>query len=174
MTYPALITTFGILIFIAAFLGCFGSLKNSVCLLTVSCVIISILMVCEIVIATLIFVYQGTFVTVIGEALKYEIQNPQNATIDRESIYNLQKNFECCGGTGPSDWDGKIPASCCANGKSNCQSPYQIGCAQAMNNFIRGPFIGVASSILVISLIQLCGVVCIACLASKVGDYEKV
>ncbi|KAM3176089.1 hypothetical protein ACTXT7_007210 [Hymenolepis weldensis] len=133
MTYPALTTTFGILIFLAAFMGCLGSRKNSVCLLSVSCVILSILV-------------QETFVTVVGEVLKYEIQNPQNTTIDRESIYNLQKTFECCGGTGPLDWNGKIPASCCASGNRNCQSPYQT----------------------------LCGVICIACLASKVGDYEKM
>nr|CUU98803.1 hypothetical transcript [Hymenolepis microstoma] len=40
-------------------------------------------------------------------------------------IDDLQKEYECCGGTGPSDWNGKIPESCCANGMPNCSSPYR-------------------------------------------------
>nr|CDS25966.1 tetraspanin [Hymenolepis microstoma] len=157
----AVILIFGILIFLAAFLGFFGAHKNNTCLLTAFCVIISFLIVAQIIVASLVLVSQSV--------VSYQLLHIFLSYID-----DLQKEYECCGGTGPSDWNGKIPESCCANGMPNCSSPYRTGCAKALFSFIKPVFLGVALSIFANSLIQLCSVICAACLASKIRNYEKV
>ncbi|KAJ3642822.1 hypothetical protein Zmor_025575 [Zophobas morio] len=47
-------------------------------------------------------------------------------------INHIQKNFRCCGATGPSWWKNMfnkpLPISCCAEMKDPCTNPYEKGC----------------------------------------------
>ncbi len=75
--------------------------------------------------------------------------------------------------TGPSDWT-IVPASCCANGKTGCASPYQKGCAEAMYELIKNSALAAGITVLVLCLIQVGAIICAVCLAKKINEYEKV
>jgi CD63 antigen len=54
-----------------------------------------------------------------------------NAAVKR--INHIQKNFRCCGVTGPNWWkqmfNKRYPMSCCAEQEEPCEKPYEKGCA---------------------------------------------
>ncbi|KAL5968736.1 23 kDa integral membrane protein [Taenia solium] len=103
--------------------------------------------------------------------LKSQGLNESNPTL--KSIYKLQEELKCCGGTGPSDWGTTYPNSCCESGNA-CTNPYNQGCAVAMYEKIKDSSLAFGLIILIVCLIQIGAVICASCLAKKVNEYEKV
>ncbi|CDS36262.1 Tetraspanin-5 [Echinococcus multilocularis] len=179
VTLPAFITTFGLLLFLIGFLGCFGACYNNTCMLKTFAVIVAILLVAEIVCGIVLLVYRHEFVGLVGKEMQREIKDltahGRNASDPLlKSIYKLQEELECCGGVGPTDWSKPYPASCCKSGKENCTQPYQQGCAVAMYEQIKDSSLAFGLIILIVCLIQIGAVICACCLAKKVNEYEKV
>ncbi|KAH9283072.1 CD63 antigen [Echinococcus granulosus] len=179
VTLPAFITTFGLLLFLIGFLGCFGACYNNTCMLKTFAVIVAILLVAEIVCGIVLLVYRHDFVGLVEKEMQREIKkltahgrNASDPTL--KAIYKLQEELECCGGVGPTDWSKPYPASCCKSGKENCTQPYQQGCAVAMYEQIKDSSLAFGLIILVVCLIQIGAVICACCLAKKVNEYEKV
>ncbi|KAM3176090.1 hypothetical protein ACTXT7_007211 [Hymenolepis weldensis] len=174
---PAFITTFGLLLFMIGFLGCFGACYNNSCMLKTFAAIVGFLLVCEVVCAIILLVYRHDFVDLVGKELQKTINSIENNELNSnddlvENLYKVQKELECCGGTGPSDWK-KIPPSC--YGKENKNSTlYKTGCAQAMYEKAKDSALIFSIIIIVIALIQIGAIICAVCLAKKVNEYEKI
>nr|CDS25967.2 tetraspanin [Hymenolepis microstoma] len=169
MFVPAFITTFGLLVFAIAFLGCFGACYNNSCMLKTFAIVIGILLVCEFIGGILLFVYRHNFVDAVAKGFQKTIKDYENNQLSAddpsfEALDRLQKELKCCGGAGPSDWN--TPPSSCKS--------YKIGCAEAMYEEIKDSALTFGIIILILALIQIGAIICAACLAKKVNEYEKV
>ncbi|KAL5968734.1 Leukocyte surface antigen CD53 [Taenia solium] len=178
LVLPAFITAFGLLLFLIGFLGCFGACYNNTCMLKTFAAIVGILLVAEIICAIVLLVYRHDFVRLVGKEMQEAIQELQSKRLSGsdptlKALEELQAKLKCCGGVGPSDWR-VAPPSCCGKESGSCTSPYQTGCAEAMYNEMKDSALAFGIVIIVIGLIQIGAIICAACLAKKVSEYEKV
>lgn len=176
---PAFITTFGLLVFFIAFLGCCGAWKNNSCMLKTFGVIVIILLICEAVCAILLLVYRHQFVGIVEENFQSLIKELEDKKITEDdpsikTIYKLQKSLECCGGSGPGDWKNP-PDSCCeGSGSGGSCTTYKTGCAKAMYQKVKDSALTFGIIILILALIQIGAIICAFCLAKEVKNYERI
>ncbi|VDK22139.1 unnamed protein product [Taenia asiatica] len=176
---PAFITALGLLLFLLGFLGCFGACYNNACMLKTFAAIVGVLLVAELICGIVLLVYRHDFVKLVGDEMQKAIAELKNQGLNEndptlKSIYKLQEELECCGGTGPSDWGTTYPKSCCESEKNSCTEPYDKGCAVAMYEKVKDSSLAFGLIILIVCLIQIGAVICASCLAKKVNEYEKV
>jgi len=100
-----LLLSIGGAVFITSFLGCFGSIKESSCLLSMFFSTILLLFLGEIVLGFYIYFKEES----VHEAVSYTVQQTVqekylNNTITTKVWDIVQSQLECCGGQGPKDW----------------------------------------------------------------------
>ncbi|KAJ8960078.1 hypothetical protein NQ318_009520, partial [Aromia moschata] len=61
-------------------------------------------------------------------------QNPEA----NETMHVTQRLLHCCGVDGPDDYNGRVPDSCCENGRCGTLNlnVYQDGCASKLYDFL--------------------------------------
>ncbi|XP_018577461.1 CD63 antigen-like, partial [Anoplophora glabripennis] len=112
---PIVFIVAGAIVFIIAFLGCFGAIKESYNMLMAFAGLLLIIFIIELAVGIAAAVYKADFHNALNSTLRKSMQNYSS---DSEMIAwnNLQKKFECCGVDGPSDWEAhghSLPFSCC-------------------------------------------------------------
>ncbi|KAL7064801.1 hypothetical protein AAHC03_05575 [Spirometra sp. Aus1] len=170
----AFVLAVGLLIFLLGFLGCVGACTENVCMLKTFAVIIGILVILEIIAAILIFVYRGKIKEIAAKGLQYqidEILSGSNVVTEetKKALDELQSHLKCCGGEGPGDWQGHIPASCCASGSASCSNPYPQGCAEALYNAVKDKTLAMAIIIVVLAVLELGAIIAACVLAHKIN-----
>jgi len=171
-----LIIVGGAIVMVLGFLGCFGGLKESQCLLVTF--FLSMFLILGVVVAGAILII--AFPQTIEANFKPQITKLFNAWTDNgnanQTIDFIQEGLKCCGVDGPEDYTKEnktVPASC-KEGASGSQSIYKIGCMEAFKDKINelltsrpwivgGVGIGVLA-ILVIGMILSC---CLFCAVRK-------
>ncbi|VDK83132.1 unnamed protein product [Dibothriocephalus latus] len=77
----------------------------------------------------------------------------------------VERTFECCGVTGPSDYNGKVPTSCAG---------HTVGCAELAEAQIRKHSTTLFIVAIVVALLQLAAVIVACCLQSSIRKYQTV
>ncbi|XP_018335605.1 CD63 antigen [Agrilus planipennis] len=109
---PVVLIVVGAIIFIIAFLGCFGAIRESYYMLMAFAVCLLIVFIIELAVGIAAAVYKQDFEMALKENLKNSMKN-YNSDSERLAWDNAQKKLSCCGVEGPRDWQSGIPASCC-------------------------------------------------------------
>ncbi|KAL5110668.1 Leukocyte surface antigen CD53 [Taenia crassiceps] len=127
--------------------------------------IVGILLVAEVICAIVLLVYRHDFVRLVGKEIRDAIKRHEDGSLlisdpTLKALDELQMKT--------------VPPSCCGKESGSCSAPHQIGCAQAMYDEIKDSALAFGIVIIVIGLIQIGAIVCAACLAKKVSEYEKV
>jgi len=185
----------GCVIFLIAFLGCCGALRENHCMLVTFGGIILVLLLVELIGAGLILGYRSQVKIAVQGGIddamgKYNMTNP-NATVN-QVIDDLQYTLKCCGANETTDWDrqphhdiGIYPESCCGrlekSSNITCKiadvrkANQDVGCVGKLENDIKNA-LGVLGGIAIaIALIQLIGVVFACCLGRSIRrEYEVV
>lgn len=122
----------GAFIFITGFLGCCGAIRENTCMLGTYIFLLVLVMLVEIAVAVLAFVFRNQIREFITEDLIENIRNETYGTVKDNMVeytafgtgLNLfQNELKCCGVEGPGDWDnsisteifdGDVPYACCA------------------------------------------------------------
>ncbi|GBP33914.1 CD63 antigen [Eumeta japonica] len=117
----------GAVMFLVAFLGCAGvSLQNRTMIITYT-ILVFALIVCEVALATIIFVNAPAFEAPLLDALD-EVFREENKNV----FHVLEAALRCCGNRGPGSYGGRpIPPSCCPSrdGRTcNSDEVYKRGC----------------------------------------------
>jgi CD63 antigen len=116
---PALIIAIGSIIFVVAFFGCFGAIRESRCLLYTFSVLLFILFVVTLTGAILVAVYRNQIKDDLHDVMwnsmkKYETDKGVHKAWD-----NLQSDWpKCCGTYSYNDWGAinvSVPKSCCVD-----------------------------------------------------------
>ncbi|GBM64910.1 CD63 antigen [Araneus ventricosus] len=117
VTAPTILIVIGCIIFVLAFLGCCGAVRENSCMVTTFGILLFIIFVVEIAGAATAYMYRGQFQTLLKDNMNKTIS--QNKS-DAATVWNeMQIELECCGVDGPTDYldnSLEIPKSCC--GKS--------------------------------------------------------
>ncbi|KAF0879998.1 CD53 protein, partial [Crocuta crocuta] len=102
----------GSIIMVVAFLGCMGSIKENKCLLMSFFILLLIILLAEVTLAILLFVYEQKLNKYVSESLTTSIQKYHSDNSTREMWDSIQSYLQCCGVNATSDWHGHPPASC--------------------------------------------------------------
>lgn len=104
-----------------------------------------VLVVCQVVVAVFAFLYTEEFGQIAQTGFKtlWDDMINRNDATSREAINGIQRGLQCCGNTGPRNWDENslpVPPSCCAEGVTNCNSgtAFQTGCGQLLTDLVTG------------------------------------
>ncbi|XP_019875684.2 CD151 antigen-like [Aethina tumida] len=176
---PILFIIIGAIVFITAFFGCCGAVRESTCMLTTYAIILLTIFIIQVAIGVYAFIQiKDTY------ALQKSITQNYRKTFDErhhireanETVQATQSWLHCCGVDGPDDWN-HIPPTCCSNNNVHCSraSPdlYQNGCAtqifdllQKSTKVIGGVAIGIAA-------VEILGAVFGLCLSSSIRNHYR-
>lgn len=167
-----LFIVFGSIVFIIAFFGCCGAIRESYCMTSTYGFFLLVLIVAQIVIAALVFVYVGDARDAFKKGFAKifdERERPANA----ELIDTIQTNLQCCGKTSALDWSLNVPQSCCATGTAPLCVPHVQGCQAALGEFIdqAGNVLGWVS--LGVAAVELVGLIFACCLANGIRNQQR-
>lgn len=171
---PILFIVIGAIIFIVAFFGCCGAIKESHCMTVTYSTFLMIMLLAQIVLAIVVFVYIGDVQVATGKVLSRLWDNRGNQ--GNQQIWdNIQKTLTCCGLNRPIEWGAILPGSCCAPDTSVCTpaNSFQTGCSTAVNDFIStsGNIIGAVA--LGVAGIELIGFIFACCLANSIRNQTR-
>lgn len=167
--------------------GCTVKSKASICLKAYAVVVI-IFVVLEILAAVLVLkVYRVDVENHVERYLKMVINKEYAATTNKDDHEssdklvwdNIMTSLQCCGVHGSQDFpEGKIPLACCSSASSricpSSGSPQLLqmttGCYPLL---LTATVPAVATTVAIVVLFQLCGVILTGCLSKLVKTREK-
>ncbi|XP_075227636.1 tetraspanin 96F [Lycorma delicatula] len=144
-----LFLTIGILMFVVGLLGCFGTIKKSQCLLVLFFCFLLVILVAEISAAAWAYSNSDDLEKLVKQNVEETVLKEYgNITSRTETFDVIQRELNCCGAKGPTDWLSssfnkvekqrvdlaisashqtyKIPASCCKPDKCTKTQVYDI------------------------------------------------
>lgn len=168
-----LFIVFGSIVFIIAFFGCCGAIRESYCLTSTYSFFLLVLIIAQIVIAALVFIHVGD----VKQAFKKgfaKLFEQRHIETNAQLIDTIQSNLECCGSSSYLDWGIQLfPQSCCKYGNAPVCLPYGTGCQESLGNFIdnAGAVLGWVS--LGVAAIELFGLIAACCLANGIRNQAR-
>lgn len=181
---PWVLIIVGGAVFVVAFFGCCGAIRESNCMLIMFSLLLFVIIILE------------AMVGISGYYLRSDIdlmlQTKMNASIAdygknvdiRKSWDVLQHDLNCCGVRSPHDWesiypDSILPHTCCPNLPldDKCTEPLasQKGCLDALHATLDSNMQTVLIVAGSVALLELIGCLFACCLASSIRqEYETV
>ncbi|XP_059062805.1 uncharacterized protein LOC131855547 [Achroia grisella] len=158
----------GGIVFVIAFYGCCGAIRESNCMLVTYAICMIILMILKITLASLIFVNMDKIIA----EIPLHLQNIFST--DEIAFGNIQVAFNCCGTTGPMAYPNplSLPDSCCANAPCQLLNSYE-GCNVKLTNVFTTYGITIGIVPLVIAAFELVAVVFSLCLANHARNKHR-
>ncbi|XP_031573561.1 tetraspanin-8-like [Actinia tenebrosa] len=164
-----LLIAVGVIISVISFFGCCGAWKENRFMLIIFFVLLFVLLGLEIAAAVLGYKDRDE----IEADIKKDIENKikEYPTKYEKEIDDLQKEFKCCGASGPEDWISikKLrfpPDSCNCEGVSKDQCStftlnyyYKAGCAPALKTYFYDKLLVIAALAITLIVIQILGMV---------------
>ncbi|XP_012542660.1 23 kDa integral membrane protein [Monomorium pharaonis] len=182
LTVPSItLIVIGSIIFIIAFLGCCGAIRESHCMVvTFACLLLTILII-QVAIAIYVFVAAGN----VGE-INFEKEYRKNV-FDRyndgqeqkDLVNTIQEGLQCCGVNSPNDFEAilhtHIPGSCCGKREDSCTiiDSYKTGCVSALKDFFKYGLTVLGGIAIGIAAAELIGIVFALCLANSIKNAER-
>ncbi|KAJ2952540.1 hypothetical protein O0L34_g6860 [Tuta absoluta] len=188
---PWLFIIIGAVMFVIAFFGCCGAIRESHCMVVTYAIFLLVIIIVQVVVAVLMFTYADSIQSALtGSVNKLFDQRSSPSDADRraaEQVFNnIQLQLECCGKNGPSDYGvsvANLPASCCTRGSSVVESALgtsctivsanSAGCSQKVeyifqkwNKTIAGVAIGIAC-------VEVVGALFALCLANSIRNMDR-
>ncbi|XP_011306308.1 CD63 antigen [Fopius arisanus] len=181
-----LLIVVGALVFLIAFFGCCGAVKESTCMVLVFAVSLSIVLVLEVAAAISAYALQDGIKNALADrinATMYKYGSNADATY---AIDFLQSRLKCCGIYGEEDWSNvghttsngyPFPESCCAWSRvidisqTEC-GIYQDGCIGRMVMIVERSALNLGTGAIAIALIQFTGIM-FACTLGRAIRRQK-
>ncbi|XP_068630034.1 CD63 antigen-like [Battus philenor] len=185
---PIVLIIVGIIVFIVAFFGCCGAVKENHCMIVTFSVFLLIIFIAELAVGIAGYVKHQDLQTSIVRHLNETIKDYPTDKDVKSTFDILQTDLKCCGIYGPEDWKNNsipIPDTCCAgqeikNGSAAACTPdspsfHKVGCLQKLVPFFNDMALLLGGVGLGIALVQLLGVIFACCLARSIrSQYETV
>jgi len=168
----------GFVIFLIAFLGCCGAIKENSCMLSTYGLVILILVIAQCVGVYFAFRYKTDVKDTITKEVNITMHKYDNDVKVRKLVQDLQSQFECCGAKDYNDYKPPYayPASCCGQSYENNVAQtcgfndlkYKSGCIDVIEKTVTNALGGLGGVAIGLVLIQLLIIVSACCLAREV------
>ncbi|CAG9858844.1 unnamed protein product [Phyllotreta striolata] len=165
---PILTIVVGCIIFVIAFFGCCGAIRESTCLLTTYAVILLVIFLLQIAVGVFTFLEikdKDEFKTKVDSKIVDIFNNNKN----EELIQLIQKNLKCCGIDGPKFLPGTTPPPSCIG----TEGVYTTGCKSAFYDFLMNSMRVIGIVLLSLSALEVVGTVFSLCLSSSIKNRER-
>lgn len=173
----------GIIVFLVAFLGCYGAYRESTCLIMVFSLCLAFVFILEVTVAVAGYVMQRQVKDVLSYAIKTTMDDYPHNNASAQTIDMLQEELHCCGVKSSEDWQGilphngshiELPESCCRVFDKNgtCLYVNDRGCLPQLEFLIRESSLLIAGTAIAIAALQLFGVM-FACSLGRMIRYQK-
>jgi CD63 antigen len=169
---PIALIVIGSIIFIIAFFGCCGAIRESQCMTMTYAFLLFVLIVLQVVIAVVIFIYQEDFRREVEKAIREVFAHSET---NSEAIDGMQSGLQCCGAEGPKFWT-TLPKSCCDKTiAETCTfiTAYQRGCVSKIREFVMDFSNYIAYGVLAVAGVELVGVFFACCLATSIRNERR-
>ncbi|KAJ0036275.1 hypothetical protein NQD34_004952 [Periophthalmus magnuspinnatus] len=178
---PILLIALGVIVFLISFFGCCGAWKENFCMITMFALLMSLIIIAEIAVTIVGYIYRGKVTDVVKDSLADMISNYNTSSPEfRDTVDKLQHDLKCCGVNSSADWRGfspegnTVPDSCCITVTQGCgegtmsdaSKVYQKGCQEAVEAILQENVKWIIVAALVIAVLQILGVV-FACLLMR-------
>uniref|UniRef100_A0AAY5KWJ7 Tetraspanin n=1 Tax=Esox lucius TaxID=8010 RepID=A0AAY5KWJ7_ESOLU len=163
LIYPAntLVVT-GSIVTCVCYLGVMGALKENRCMLITFFLLLFILMLVELAMACLFFLYEREIDTFFEKDLIRSLDMYKNSTSEgnlaiKEDFDAVQRTFRCCGVRSLSDWEGSVPLSCCSQDPCNIipQPNWQEGCHMKLRNWFGRNLLSTGAGVVSLFILQV-------------------
>ncbi|XP_013140975.1 PREDICTED: CD63 antigen-like [Papilio polytes] len=187
-TGPVVLIIVGVIVFIVAFFGCCGAVKENHCMIVTFAIFLLVIFIAELAVGIAGYVKHDDIKDSIVRHLNTTIKEyPTNKEV--QSTFDiLQTDLQCCGIYGPGDWANNsmaIPDTCCAGreikeGAAAACAPdspgfHSLGCVVKLVPLFNDIALLLGGVGLGIALVQLVGVIFACCLARSIrSEYETV
>lgn len=152
----------GSLVVVLSLVGCLGACLQNHVLLAFYFVLMMLLLLAEVSIGILYAVEKTTIGTEIDAAVEDAISNyGEGSATQDEAIDTIQTFLECCGYSGPLDYDliklVKLPKSCCRGDPELCTllNAHQIGCKQQIDKTLASQSMVVIIVVSAVALLEM-------------------
>ncbi|XP_026757735.1 CD63 antigen [Galleria mellonella] len=185
---PVVMIIVGIIVFVVAFFGCCGAVKENHCMIITFSVFLLIIFLAELGVGIAGYVKHKDLENSILRHLNDTIKDyPTNPDVQR-TFDIIQTDLKCCGINGPNDWENNklpIPNTCCdgqviTNGtpaECSINSPtlHNKGCLAEVVSHLQEIAAVLGGVGIGIAIVQLLGVIFACCLARSIrSQYETV
>lgn len=179
---PVLCIVVGSVVFVTAFLGCCGAIKESPCMLTTFAIILLTIFIVQVAIAVYAFLKikdKATFEADINKGLNEVFSN---YTKGHEAIDVTQRWLECCGVNGPGYWrsqfrNDSLPIGCCPEKVQHCTigtpGHFTDPCGHKLFKLIDSSAITVGGIAIGIAAVEIIGAIFALCLASSIRNHYR-
>lgn len=171
---PTLLIVTGAFIFVIAFFGCRGAIKEHYCMIFSFSVLLGLIFILELAGGISGYVLRNDAESLIKDKLRSTmLEYNQTNKLDVAYLWDeVQRDFHCCGLNNYTDWLDTyhgIPVSCCsfetgALNVTSCQNIegntrlYEDGCLEKFSDFISGHAVSLGAAGIVIAVIQFVGI----------------
>ncbi|XP_054716195.1 CD63 antigen-like [Uloborus diversus] len=159
VTAPTILIIVGVIIFLLAFLGCCGAIRENYCMVMTFGVLLFIIFVIEIAGGIAAYTYRNQFEDFLRKSMNETIGQDKE---DARKVWNeMQTKWECCGVNGPMDYlynNRNISDSCCDpkfEGQCTLDNSYSKGCFNQMLERIKGVVGAVGGTAIGIAFVEV-------------------
>jgi len=176
----------GVFIFLIAFFGCMGALKENYCLTMSFAVLLAVVFIMMIAGGIAAYVMRNDIETEVTSILSKAQANYNQAGHEgvTKTWDKLQREFTCCGIKNSTEWtartNGTYPVSCCID-EETCSTPptaaqvKQTPCEDAFVNWLKDKVAIIGGVGVGLAFIMIVGVLFACCLARAIRkEYEVV
>ncbi|XP_018567936.1 leukocyte surface antigen CD53-like [Anoplophora glabripennis] len=179
---PVLLIIIGSIIFVTAFFGCCGAIKENTCMLTTFAIILLTLLIIQVAVGAYAFLQVGDAQDLrssVRQVVEKEFLQYNTSKTSQQEFDFLQEFLQCCGVEDSSDWkwqDGKVPNSCCSS-KTDCTTishdVYRRGCAESAYKWFKNGLDLLGILAIAVASIEIIGAIFALCLSSSIKNQIR-
>ncbi|KAI5634664.1 tetraspanin family domain-containing protein [Phthorimaea operculella] len=181
---PMVLIIIGVIVFIVAFFGCCGAVKENHCMIVTFSAFLLIIFVAELAVGIAGYVKRDDLENSIMKHLNSSISKYDSDPDVKQTFDIMQTDLGCCGINSADDWiNNKLPYpnSCCAGQQVGqpctpaSETFYHDACLPKLVNLMNSLALWLGGVGIGIAVIQLLGVIFACCLARSIrSQYETV
>uniref|UniRef100_G3MMI9 Tetraspanin n=2 Tax=Amblyomma TaxID=6942 RepID=G3MMI9_AMBMU len=172
---PVAIVVLGVFVFVLAFLGCCGAIRENYHMIMAFSVLLTIILICELGAAIAAYAYRSKIKDAIREEATKSIHEYSNSTDVQRLWDDIQSSLHCCGANSTADYT-VLPPSCCPDKPNDCtqEKAYKRNCIDELFDKFSDKIVYVGVTGIIICFIEVVGIVFGCCLAKAIRKYEVV